>query len=583
MSAQVLAGAPASPGTAVGHGRLLGSPAADPGEVGPERRPAELRRALKGLEGAAEELRALAGRLRDEGREADAELVETSVVLAEDPELSSAIERAVGQRGLAAPAAILAAAADGGAAIAALPDPMLAARSADVLSLGRRAARIAAGGETRSQSADQGDVILVASELGPADVSELGAEVKGIALAGGGVTAHAAIVARSLGIPMAVGLGDELMQVREGELIVVDGTRGVALPAPAFEDVAQARAATQARVRARARAIGSSTLPAITTDGRRVAVLVNAAGAQEVVAGFEAGADGVGLLRTELAFLDARDWPCEEEHRRVLEPVLAAAGDRPVTVRVLDFGGDKTPPFLAGERRRGIELLASAPEALEAQLRAILAARGGVALRILVPMVRGPADLVLVRERLLSAVAAVGADMPALGAMIETREAVSAAAAIAREADFMSLGTNDLACDALGIERFSAARGLAHHPRVLGLVGQTVWAARNARAPIEVCGEAASDSLTVPVLVGLGVDELSVGAARVGLVRSWIRAIAGSDAREAARLALQATSIADVAEAVRPVSSRLELLEVGDAAGESLDGSVRVGAVGSQP
>ena len=573
MAARELAGAPASPGAALGRVRVLDAPAANGEDVPPELRPAELRRAMDGLDRAADELRALAGRLRGESREADAELVETGVLLAEDPELRAAVEGAVVEDGLAAAAAILRGTGEGAATIAALPDPMLAARSDDLLSLGRRAARIASGRKNADAGGDD-DVILVASELGPADVSELGPEVKGIALAAGGVTAHAAIVARSLGIPMVVGLGNEVAGLPNGELLVVDGSRGVAHANPEPEVVERARAATDARARARRRALDSSDLPAITTDGQRVAVLVNAAGSQEVVAGFEAGADGVGLLRTELAFLDAGGWPSEEEHRRALEPVLSAVGNHSVTVRVLDFGGDKTPPFLAGDRRRGFELLASAPEALEAQLKAILAARGSAELRILVPMVRGAADLRLVRERLHGAVP--------VGAMIETRDAVASARAIAEEADFLSLGTNDLACDALGVERFSAARGLAHDPRVLGLVAETVSAARDARAPVEVCGEAASDPVTVAVLVGLGVDELSVGAARVGLVRSWIRAIAAGDAREVARRALEATTTAGVAEAVRPVSRELELLEIGDAAGQPLDGGVGVGALGPQ-
>jgi phosphoenolpyruvate-protein kinase (PTS system EI component) len=373
---------------------------------------------------------------------------------------------------------------------------------------------------------------------------------------------------------MAVGLGEALLQVGDGQPLVVDGSQGVALPDPDPAEVERARAATQARARSRQRAHGASGLPAITSDGRRVAVLVNAAGAQEVAVGFEAGADGVGLLRTELAFLEADRWPSQEEHRLALEPVISAAGNRPITVRVLDFGGDKTPPFLAGDRRRGIELLASAPDALEAQLRAMLAARGAADLRVLVPMVRGPEDVRLVRRLLPASVV--------VGAMIETREAVASAAAIAKEADFLSLGTNDLACDTLRVERFSAARGLAHHPQVLGLIAQVVWAAREERVPVEVCGEAASDPLTVPVLVGLAVDELSVGAARVGLVRSWIRAIAASDARQVARRALEATSLADVEEAVEPVSRMLELLEVGDAADQLLDGGLGVGALGAQ-
>jgi phosphoenolpyruvate-protein kinase (PTS system EI component) len=573
MGSRRLAGAPASPGTALGRARLIDAPPENGERIQPQHQPEELRRATGALDAAAAELRALAEKLRDDGHEADAELIDTGVVLGEDPELRAAVERAIVEDGLAAPAAITRAAAEGAAAIASVEDPMLAARSDDVLSLGRRAARIATGVEAEPVRED-GDLILVATGLGPADVSELGPEVKGIALAAGGVTAHAAIVARSLGIPMVVGLGDELLELAQGELLVVDGSRGLVLGNPEPEAVENAHAATHARALARERALSASQLPAITTDGRRVTVLVNAAGAQEVAAGFEAGAEGVGLLRTELAFLEASRWPSEVQHRGVLNPVLSAARGRPVTVRVLDYGGDKTPPFLVRDDRRGIALLAAHPEALEAQLRAILAAREDADLRVLVPMVRRPEDVGLVRERLSGA-------LP-VGAMIETREAVAAAGAIAAEADFLSIGTNDLACDVLGVERFSASRGLAHHPKVLDFIGQVAWAADGAGVPLEVCGEAASDPVTVPVLVGLGVDELSVGAARVGVVRSWIRALGHADARKAARKALEAASVADVLAAVGSLSRQLELLEVGDAAGQPLQRPVGVGTLGSQ-
>jgi phosphoenolpyruvate-protein kinase (PTS system EI component) len=585
VAARVLPGAPASPGTALGCARVLDAPAANGGRgrVPDERRAEESGRALRALDAARDEIQSLAERLRRAGRLGDAELVETGAVMAEDPELREAVRRAVEEQGLAAGPAIVEATNAGAEAIARLPDATLAARADDVRSLGRRAARVAEGRAAGTSDDRGGDVILVASELGPADVSELAPEVRGIALAAGGVTAHAAIVARSLGIPMAVGLGDEVLRLGDGATLVVDGSDGVAVLDPDPAVIEQARAATAGRARARERALASRDLPSVTTDGRRVAVLVNAAGTAEVAGGLEAGADGIGLLRTELAFLDARGWPSEQEHRRSLEPVVEALGQRPATIRVLDFGGDKTPPFLAGERRRGIELLRSAPEALQAQLRAILTLRPAGELRLLIPMVADADDVVFVRDAVRRAVSSVpGAAIPALGAMIETAEAANAAGAIARECDFLSLGTNDLTCSALQLDRVSAAKGLAHHPEVLNLVARSVWAAREAEIPIEVCGEAASDPLIVPVLVGLGVSELSVGAARVGVVRSWIRDMSARDAREVTRRALNATSASDVIAAVGPLARQLELLEGGDAAGQCLDGGSGVPTLGAQ-
>jgi phosphoenolpyruvate-protein kinase (PTS system EI component) len=415
----------------------------------------------------------------------------------------------------------------------------------------------------------------VAEDLGPADVAELGDGVVAIALAAGGVTAHAAIVARSLGVPMTVGAGPDLLQVADGQPLVVDGDAGEVVCAPAAERLAEADAASERRARLREQAMGERDLPATTRDGRALTVLVNAAGAAEAQAGLDAGAAGIGLLRTELAFLDARVWPSASDHARALGPVLARVRGRTATVRVLDFGGDKTPPFLRGETERGIALLLSHPEALRDQLGASLAAAAGADLRVMLPMVSTPGELDAVRSMLSE---------PAtqLGAMIETREAATAAGEIARVSDFISIGTNDLTASALGADRFAPGEGVAHHPRVLALVAMAVAAARAADIPVEVCGEAASDPVTVPLLVGLGVDELSVGASRVAAVRRWVRALDYEETRALAAAALELSDAVEVARLVDPIARRLVLLETGEAGREGLDSNGRVPALGGQ-
>jgi phosphoenolpyruvate-protein kinase (PTS system EI component) len=280
----------------------------------------------------------------------------------------------------------------------------------------------------------------------------------------------------------------------------------------------------------------------------------------------------VGLLRTELAFLDAPCWPDEAAHRRLLAPLLARLEGRTATVRVLDFGGDKAPPFLNGTSRRGLALLLAAPDALAAQLRAIAAEAGATDLRVLLPIAERPDDVASVRAML----AEIAPDLRVtVGAMVETVAAVERAAELAAAADFLSIGTNDLAHAATGSDRFAPAGAVTpvHDPRVLALIARTAEAARGAGVLLEVCGDAASDPVAVPLLVGLGVDELSVGAARVGRVRAWIRDLDHAGAQRAAHAALGLPGAAEVEALV---------VQAGDAAGEGRDGRGSVVPVGPQ-
>jgi phosphoenolpyruvate-protein kinase (PTS system EI component) len=583
MGERVLRGAPASPGTAVGAARVL-SPAveADAGPLPRELHDQEVERAERALEAAAAELDALAAQLRAEGRDSEADIVETGVLMAGDPGLLQDIAASVRERGRTAPAAIIEAAEAHATAIGALDDPLLSERAADVRSLGNRAARLAAGaavGSPRGQATDAA-AVLVAADLGPADVAELGPEVVAIALAEGGVRAHAAIVARSLGLPMVVAAGADVLSVGDGEPLLVDGSEGFVVASPSSSKTERAALAVARRAAARERSTRLRGVPARTVDGHSVRVLANVASAAEVRVALEAGAEGAGLIRTELAFLDAPRWPTEKEHRRSLEPVLGALRGRVATVRVADLGGDKTPPFLAGTEKRGIELLLEAPDALVDQLRAILSFAGSVELRLLLPMVSEPAQVAAVREALERALP--DGPLPALGAMVETPEAALGARDIAAAADFLSIGTNDLAHATLGLDRFAPGDAPAHHPRVLGLIEATAAAAHREGVLVEVCGEAASDPLTVPLLVGLGVDELSAGAARVGAVREWVRALTYGSARELVRKCLGARSAFEAAAIARPLARSLESLESGDAAGKSVNGAVRVVTVGPE-
>jgi phosphoenolpyruvate-protein kinase (PTS system EI component) len=570
---RALRGVAASPGIGVGAVRRLAAPVSAGAVVAEERRGPELERALEALAGAADELDALAARLHADGRDTEAEIVETGALMALDPSLAARVEAAVGADGLPAQDAILEACSAQADVLAALPDEMLASRADDVRSLGRRAALLATGSAPASTGG--GDLVLVAEDLGPADIAELDAGVQAVALAGGGATAHAAIVARSLAIPLVAGLGDAALALDEGAVIVVDGTDGVVLAEPDVERVQHARRAAARRTRARQHAAEQRDVPAITLDGRRITVLANVAGTAELRLALDAGAEGVGLLRTELAFLQADRWPTQAQHRRALEPVLGGLGGRPATVRVLDYGGDKLPPFLGGARERGIQLLLDAPEALAAQLRAILESAAGAQLRVLLPMVGSTVELETVATALRAAGAVVGAPAPPLGPMIETPRAAGIADALAQRAGFLSIGTNDLTAATLGADRFAPGAGAAHHPRVLAAIATSVHAARCAEIPIEVCGEAASDPIALPLLVGLGVDELSVGASRVGTVRAWVRELVLGEAQELATRALGCTNAQQVEALIAPVAERLAAVERGD--------QVSIGTLGRPP
>jgi phosphoenolpyruvate-protein kinase (PTS system EI component) len=546
MSSRTLPAVAASPGVALGPVHRLEAVPSGRDTVA-EPPAAACERARRALDAAAADLDGTARRLRDAGRAAEAEILDAVALMARDPELRAAAEAVIREQGLSAADALLHAAEEQATLLAALDDPYLAERADDVRSIGRRAAALAVGaGVATSVPAD---AILVAADLGPADVAELDPNVAGIALAFGGATTHAAIVARSLGLPMVVGAGEDLLSVEAGACLVVDGDAGAAILDPDAAATAGARARMDARRAAHREALAAADLPTVTADGHHVRVLLNAAAAAEARTGLEAGADGIGLLRTELRFLDAEAWPGEDELRRALEPVLALVQGRVATVRVLDFGGDKTPPFLAGETARGIALLLAAPGALDAQLRAILAAAEGSHLRVLLPMVESPEQVKAVRAALAGA--AGGAEPPALGAMVETPAGVAAAAELAAACAFLSIGSNDLAHAALGTDRFGPGAAAPFHPRVLRLIRQTVAAAHAAGIPVEVCGEAASDPVAMPLLVGLGVDELSVGASRVATVRAWVRRLHHGEVAGLAEEALGLDGPDAVAELVR--------------------------------
>jgi phosphoenolpyruvate-protein kinase (PTS system EI component) len=569
MTERELRGLSAAGGVAVGRALLLREavPAAE--GVGSEE---EQRRAGQALSDVAAELGRSAERLRAAGRVDEAEILEANRLMAEDPALAQEVLTLAGETSAAS--AVIQATERHAALLAGLPDELLATRAADVRGLGRRAARLIAGEPT--QLAALRPAIVIARDLGPADMAELdlvGGRIRGFALAEGGATSHAAIMARALGLPLVVGLGDEILTVAEGEVVALDGDEGSAVLDPGEERLDHALRAVHEQRRSRRRRAASRALPAVTRDGRKVRLLCNASTAAEVSAGLAAGAEGVGLLRTELAFLETEDWPTDAQHGQALEPALALLKGRTATVRTLDFGADKTPPFLAGVTERGLALSLAHPDEFGAQLRAILEAGAATALRLLLPLVRDAEELKRARgllDRALESIRWRG-PRPALGAMIETPEAAARAGEIAAEADFLSIGTNDLVQYTLGLDRELplATVQAAADPEVLGHVAAVITAARARNLTVEVCGEAAGEAPLVVLLVGFGVDELSVAPARLDEVRTVVRRISAAKAAQAARWAVAADS---ARQALAFAEEVLSVGEPGHDRGELIDG-----------
>jgi phosphoenolpyruvate-protein kinase (PTS system EI component) len=551
VSEEALRGHPAAPGAALGP--AWARPIVDGAAPAGDDAAAD---AGRGLELAAAELAALAAQLRARGHDADADIVEANVLMASDPDLAAAARAAAAS--LPAHLAIAAAAEPHIEALAGLSDPTLAARADDLRAIARRAGELVNGATVEPPAGS----IVIAEDLGPGEVAAWAPRIGGIVLAGSGATAHAAIVARSLGIPLVTGAGGEALEIPDGEELAVDADRGLVVRRAATGTRARlAERIAQAREDAE-RAEGERHLPAVTLDGHGVLLLANAGTRAEVDAALAAGAEGIGLLRTELAFLHALAWPGEAAHRAALAPLLAPLGRRIATVRTLDFGGDKTPPFLAATDAagplgpRGIRLALATPEGVAPQLAALLAVAGEAVVRILVPMVTDAAEVDAVRELAHAARDAVapGAPDPLVGAMIEVPAAALNAPAIAASCDFLSIGTNDLVQYTLAADRQTsdgAGRAVAYHPAVVRLIAGVVTAGHAAGIPVDVCGEAAGDPETLLLLLGLGVDELSVSPARLATTRRTIRALSLARARAAATAALAATTAPAVAAIAR--------------------------------
>jgi phosphotransferase system enzyme I (PtsI) len=465
-----------------------------------------------------------------------------------------AAETAVGDEAEAIAAQILAAKDDDRAG--------LRRRAEEVREIAKRLTRNLTATPFRSLKEVPEGAILVAEELTPADAALLDpARIAGVATEEGGADGHTAIMLRALGIPSVLGCVGLTETAQRGDQAVLDGSAGTIVLRPGEAALEKGREALTAFARERAKLAKLRRLPAVTTDGEPVELQANLEIPAELPLIAQAGAQGIGLLRTEFLFMNREDLPDEEAQTQAYAEVLEAMGSDPVTIRVLDWGGEKDmealsqgiAPTHAGPNPalglRGLRLLLKRPELLEAQFAAILrvADRGNV--RILLPLVTNPSEVKEARDiyekvakRLKRKGVHVPEKLPELGVMIETPGAALAADAIALEADFFAIGTNDLAMYTLAVDRAEAEVSHLYdplHPAVLRLMQFATEAALRLRMPVSVCGEMAGNPRLVPLLLGLGIRSLSMNASAIPRVKQAVRALDIGDCARFARRVME--------------------------------------------
>ncbi|MDY0882356.1 phosphoenolpyruvate--protein phosphotransferase [Dongia soli] len=450
---------------------------------------------------------------------------------------------------------------------AGLGDDYLAARATDVREVGARLLRNLTKTPYQAFKHLPAGSIVVAEELTPSDTALLDPkQIFGFATVLGGAESHTAIMARSLGIPAVLGIPDLLGRTKTGDIVIVDGTAGRVIINPGealLADYRRRQGELERDVKQLARL---RKLPAVTRDGRRVGLLANLELPREVAMAAQAGAEGIGLVRTEFLFMNREDLPSEDEQYRALREIIEGMEGRPVTIRTLDLGGDKLAVSLGdrlGESAnpalglRAIRLSLRERHLLDTQLAAILRAATHGTVRILLPMISSVGEVKQVREALVQVArrlkrrgAKVPDPLPSVGVMIEVPGAALAADALAQVSDFFAIGSNDLTMYTLAIDR--GEEQVAHlynplHPAVLRLIQFATEAALRSGIQISICGEIAGDPRYTPLLLGLGIQDLSMASTSLPRVKQRIRNIDFVAATRCARLIMDQSDMGRIA------------------------------------
>ena len=557
-SASVLRGICASPGSAFGQVVQVAEPALEIPEAGAGET-FERTALARGLRAANEALQALQAKAAGS---AQAEIFRAHQELLEDPTLLEQAHSLLAE-GKSAAFAWNTATVATARLFEGLGKTLLAERAADLADVGQRVLKLILGVPERSMELPE-CAILVAEQLTPSQTAGLDtSKVLGFVTVAGGATSHVAILARALGLPSLCGVPSQVLALANGKRVLLNADKGELQLEPNLAEIEQLQAVRQQQKLRLQREVAQASRAAVTRDGHHVEVTANVGSLQEVEQSLTLGGEGVGLLRSEFLYLERNRAPSAEEQADTYSAIARALGtERNLVVRTLDVGGDKplayvpmdseTNPFLG---LRGIRLCLERPELLREQLRAILASAGLARLHIMLPMVSLLSELHLARKMLEEEAQALGlSELPKLGIMIEVPSAALMADVFAPHVDFFSIGTNDLTQYTLAMDRDHprlASQADSFHPSVLRLIDITVKAAHAHGKWVGVCGALASETMAVPVLIGLGVDELSVSVPLIPTIKATVRELDLHDCQLIARQVLGLEEADQVREALR--------------------------------
>ncbi len=552
----LLLGVAASPGLGVGRIYQLRRAEIAVPETGDEDPRKERRKLDDALDRAKNELEALQTELKAAADAKKAAIFAAHQELLEDPGLLDIAESALAKGKSAAYAWHRAYTIQAGR-LARLKNLVMAGRAVDLRDVGRRVLGILTGQPVEEPRVPLGS-ILIAEALAPSDTAKLNRkEVLGFATVGGGATSHVAILARALDIPAVAGIDPRALELPDGSDVILDGGKGHLRINPSPDEVsritqAQARLATN-----KAADLAAAGEPATTTDGHRVEVVANIGGLADARKGMTMGAEGVGLLRSEFLYLERATAPTEDEQAAIYAEIAAALNGQPLIIRTLDVGGDKPLAYLPMPREenpmlgiRGVRIGLDRPEILRTQVRAILRAGKGHCLRMMFPMIATLDEIRSVKGLVEEERAKLpDTDPVQLGIMVEVPAAAVLARQFAREVDFFSIGTNDLTQYTLAMDRGHPKLGSkadALNPAILQLIAQTVAGAAAEGKWVGICGGMASDPQAVPILVGLGVKELSCSVPAIPIVKAAVRGRSFADCQALAQQALAQGTAAEV-------------------------------------
>ena len=515
------------------------------------------RKQLAGAIAAAQgQLAALRGQLHAKREPAKAAIFAAHEELLSDPDLLEIAESGIA-KGRSAAFAWKKAITTHADQLAGMRNQLLAQRANDLRDVGLRVLAVLTGTKLKQPEYPPRSV-LIAEDLTPSDTAALDrTRVMGFCTTRGGATSHVAILARSVGLPALAGIEPAALEVARGTVVILDGSKGTLRLNASPDEIARIRQAQERAEKRRQDSLAHAREPAVTLDGTRLEVVANIGGLKDATQIAGLGGEGVGLLRSEFLFMERADAPDEDEQFETYKSIAEAVGrEHPLIIRTLDVGGDKPLAYLPIPKEdnpflgeRGVRVGLDRPEILRTQLRAILRAGAFGQIRIMFPMIATLDELRDVKAMLAEEAASLGVPTAPAGIMVEVPAAAIMAAQFAREADFFSIGTNDLTQYTLAMDRGHpklAPQVDGLNPAVLRLIAHTVKGAQPARKPVGVCGGIASDPAAVPILIGIGVSELSVSLPAIPTVKAQIRTLRLEACRELAERALAAESAGEV-------------------------------------